>query len=131
MIVQHIYLDRYDWNIIAFFTDDHDSDEEILEFVEIMGCSEKEVSSIAEIMGPSKKNCGFTYSDYDERSTVIYIGPTTSIDEFQNTFDHEKGHAAIHIATYYDIDPYGEEYQYLAGEIGQRLFDVARLFICQ
>ena len=87
MIVQHIYLERYDWDIIAFFTDDHDSDEEILEFMEIMGCSEKEIASIAEIMGPSKRNCGFTYSDYDECSTVIYIGPTTSVDEFQNTFD--------------------------------------------
>lgn len=131
MIVQHVYLKRYDWSIIAFFTSDHSSDEEILEFMEIIGCSEKEIDSIADIMRPQQKDCGFTYSDYVDKNTIIYMGPTSSVDEFQNTFDHEKGHAAVHIATYYDIDPYGEEYQYLAGEIGQRLFDVAKLFICQ
>lgn len=131
MIVQHVYLKRYDWSIIAFFTSDHSSDEEILEFMEIIDCSEEEIDSIAELMKPTSKDCGFTYSDYIDKNTIIYIGPTSSVDEFQNTFDHEKGHAAIHIATYYDIDPYGEEYQYLAGEIGQRLFDVAKLFICQ
>ena len=103
MIVQHVYLKRYDWSIIAFFTDDHSSDEEILEFMEIIGCSEKETDSIADIMRPQQRDCGFTYSDYVDKNTIIYIGPTSSVDEFQNTFDHEKGHVAVHIATYYDI----------------------------
>lgn len=131
MIVQHAYLKRYDWSIIAFFADDHDSDEEILEFMEIIDCSEEEIASIADIINPRNRDCGFTYSDYKDKNTIMYIGPTSAVEEFQNTFDHEKGHVAIHIASYYDIDPYGEEYQYLAGEIGQRLFDVAKLFICQ
>ena len=47
------------------------------------------------------------------------------------TFDHEKGHLAIHIAKYYDIDPYGEEYQYLTGDIGKKLFPIASKFMCK
>jgi len=131
MIVQHIYLEDYDWSIKAFFADDLSKNEEVIDAMEIMGCSEKEIASIEKMIMSGNKNNGFTYSDYDTMSTIIYIGPTTSVEEFQNTFDHEKGHAAIHIASYYDIDPYGEEYQYLAGEIGERLFDVAKLFICK
>ena len=40
-------------------------------------------------------NIGFTYTNYSKKSTVVIIGLTTSAAEFQNTFDHEKGHVAI------------------------------------
>jgi len=39
----------------------------------------------------------------------MVIGETTSADEFFNTFIHEIGHAATHIAEYIGIDPYSEE----------------------
>ena len=54
----------------------------------------------------------------------------TSASEFQNTFDHEKGHLAMHIANALNIDLLGEEFQYLTGEIGQKMFLVARRFLC-
>ena len=60
----------------------------------------------------------------------MVIGLTTSSEEFQNTLDHEKGHLVMHIAEAYNIDPYGEEYQYLSGEVGQKLFKVAKRFLC-
>ena len=55
---------------------------------------------------------------------------TTSAEEFQNTFDHEKGHLAMHISSALKIKPYGEEYQYLTGEIGQSMFKIAKRFLC-
>lgn len=131
MIAQHVYLEDYEWSIKAFFADDKSTNESLLQFMEIMGCSEKEIASIANMLSSNKKNLGFTYTDYEYMTTIMYVGPTSSIAEFQNTLDHEKGHVCIHIASYYDIDPYGEEYQYLAGEIGERLFDVTKLFICK
>lgn len=131
MIAQHIYLEDYHWSIKAFFADDKSTEESLLTFMEIMGCTEKELESIENLLMQDRVDIGFTYTDYDFMTTIMYIGPTSSIAEFQNTFDHEKGHACIHIASYYGIDPYGEEYQYLAGEIGERLFDVAKLFICK
>lgn len=54
----------------------------------------------------------------------------TSAEEFQNTFDHEKGHLAMHISSALKIKPYGEEYQYLTGEIGQSMFKIAKRFLC-
>jgi hypothetical protein len=54
-------------------------------------------------------NTGFTYTDEDKHVTFIIIGKTTSADEFFNTFIHEIGHAATHIAEYVGIPPYSEE----------------------
>lgn len=45
-------------------------------------------------------------------------------------FDHEKGHLAMHISSALKIKPYGEEYQYLTGEIGQSMFKIAKRFLC-
>ena len=75
-------------------------------------------------------NVGFTYSNLKRKRSVLLIGISTCPAEFQNTFDHEKGHLAMHIAERYDIDPYGEEYQYLTGEIGRALYPVAKTFLC-
>lgn len=61
---------------------------------------------------------------------IEFIGLTTSAEEFQNTFDHEKGHLAMHISSALKIKPYGEEYQYLTGEIGQSMFKIAKRFLC-
>ena len=60
----------------------------------------------------------------------MLISPTTSASEFQSTFDHEKGHLVMHIAEVEGIDVHGEEYQYLAGEVGRRMFKVAKRFMC-
>lgn len=76
-------------------------------------------------------NTGFTYSNIKNRYSVIVIGLTTCPEEFQNTFDHEKGHLAMHICSALDIDPFSEEYQYLTGAIGQEMFKIAKRFLCE
>ena len=37
----------------------------------------------------------------------------------------------MHIAEYYNIDPYSEELQYLQGKIGQEMFPIAKNFLCE
>lgn len=76
-------------------------------------------------------NTGLTYSNFRLRYSVVVIGITTSADEFQNTFDHEKGHLAKHIGEALDIDLFGEEYEYLTGEIGMQMFKIAKRFMCE
>ena len=58
------------------------------------------------------------------------IGRASSVFEFQNTYDHEKGHVTMHIAKALGIDPFGEELQYLAGDIGRKTYPVARMYLC-
>ena len=64
------------------------------------------------------------------RASLMLIGKTDSSDEFQDTFDHERGHLVMHISGALGLDPYSEEYQYLAGEAGKRMFKVAKKFLC-
>lgn len=43
----------------------------------------------------------------------------------------EKGHLCRHISQAFGIDPYGEEAQYLSGYVGQKMFPVAKKFLCE
>ena len=60
----------------------------------------------------------------------LVIGETTSAAEFADSFDHEKGHLVKHICQAYDIDPYGEEAEYIAGNVAYQMFTVAKDYLC-
>ena len=104
--------------------------DEILGNLEEIGCSDRKIEEIAENLSKQQYNTGLTYSNLKGRCSVIVIGLTSTPAEFQNTFDHEKGHLAMHICNVDGIDPFSEEYQYLTGEIGQKMFPIAKNFLC-
>lgn len=103
--------------------------DEILDELENIGC--KYTDEIEEDLTVNPYNNGLTYSNMKARVSLVVIGLTETPDEFQNTYDHEKGHLAMHIAEADDIDVFGEEFQYLTGEIGKQMFSVARRFMCE
>lgn len=130
MITQIIYLENYDWLIKVYYVIT-DYSEEILEELESIGCHPYAFKRAEDMVSDNVYNTGFTYTDSDKHISFIIIGPTDSPEEFVSTYDHEKGHAATHIAEYYDIDPFSEDYQYLQGEIGKEMFSVAKKFMCE
>lgn len=83
------------------------------------------------VLNNGTDNKGMTYSNTKERESIIIIGSTSCPAEFQHTFDHEKIHLAMHIAKYFEIDPYGEELAYLVGDIGLEMFPIAKKFLCE
>lgn len=131
MIIQEIKLIKYNWSIVVYYAVDAYYSDEILKKLESYNPTVKEYSSVKKLMENYEYNTGFTFTDYKKKKSLVVIGLTTSPEEFQSTFDHEKGHLAIHIATYYDIDPYSEDFQYLTGEIGKKLFPIAKKFMCK
>ena len=130
MIVQDIYLEDYDWCIRVYYAVDQYYISNILIDLLDINCSKDVFFKIKELMEARKKNIGFTYTNPDMRASLILIGITSDADEFQSTYDHEKGHLVMHISQTLDIDPYSEEYQYLAGEIGKRMFKEAKKLMC-
>lgn len=130
MIIQEIYLPEYRWRIKVYYAVSSYYANEILKELLEYNPTVKEYNKVMYAMYNYEYNIGFTFTDYDSKQSLVIIGLTTSPSEFQNTFDHEKGHLAMHIAQYYNIDPYGEKYQYLTGDIGKKLFRVARKFLC-
>lgn len=131
MITQEIYLPKYKWSVTVYYAVDSYYMDEILEELEKFNPTQKEYDDVRSLMESYEYNTGFTYSDLDNNKSLVVIGLTTSPEEFQDTFDHEKGHLAVHIAQKFDIDLYGEEFQYLVGSIGKKLFPVAKKFMCE
>lgn len=130
MIIQDIYLDNYDWKIRVYYAvDDYYVEDIVTDLVKLQS-SDRVISETRNFMYQKKYNIGFTYSNLDKRESLVIIGITSSADEFQNTFDHEKGHLAMHISRELNIDPFSEEFQYLTGEIGKAMFEYAKLFMC-
>ena len=129
MIRQDVYLERWDWYVIVYYAVDTYYMDEILEELEMIGCTYAD--EIEEDLTQHPYNNGLTYSNMRRRVSLIDIGLTETPDEFQNTYDHEKGHLAMHIAEEDRMDVFGEEFQYLAGEIGKQTFPIAKRFMCE
>lgn len=129
MIRQTFYLQNWDWYVIVYYAVDTYYMDEILEELEIMGCTH--IEEIEEDLSQHPYNNGLTYSNTWRRESLVVIGLTETPDEFQNTYDHEKGHLVMHIAEKDKIDVFGEEFQYLAGEIGKQMFPIAKRFMCE
>lgn len=130
MIVQNIYLEDWDWHVTVYYAVDSYYVDEILDELEWLGCNPIELEKVESQIRNNEYNVGFTYSNFQHKCSIVLIGLTTSAAQFQNTFDHEKGHLAMHIAEVHNIDILGEDFQYLTGEIGQKMFKKAKRFLC-
>lgn len=130
MTRQAFELQIVNWRVVVFYDADGDDAGLIAKALRGAGCAEANMERAIAGIGSKTKNNGFTYSNLDNRTSVMVIGKTTSAEEFANTYNHEKGHLLRHISKTYDIDPYGEEEQYLAGEISSKMFAVAKRYMC-
>lgn len=130
MIVQDIYLPEYDWHCRVFYSVTTYWVEDILNELQGIGCEGDQLGRAKRNLKAGRLNTGLTYSNRRRGESVMVIAKTSSADEFAHSYDHEKGHLAKHIALAYDIDPYGEEFQYLAGDIAKKMFSVAKMFLC-
>lgn len=132
MIRQYIILEDWNrWSCDIYYAVDDYYVEEILERLRNLGCSGEQYAKAERNLRSGKLNGGLTFSNPDLRASLMVIGLTDSPEQFQDTFDHEKGHLAKHITMFLGIDPFGEEAQYLAGEIGRQMFKVAKRFLCE
>lgn len=130
MIAQVIYLKKYDWLIKVFYEVTYKDADFILKELDDIDCEPDIYFSAAEMIEENHLDTGFTYTTPDMRVTFIVMMASSCADEFQNTLDHEKGHAAQHIGYSENLDYEGEEIQYLQGEIGREMFKVAKQFMC-
>lgn len=95
-----------------------------------IGCSGRIYQKARKNLSAGRLDTGLTYTNKREGESIMVIAKTSSPSEFAHSYDHEKGHLAMHIAQAYDIDPYGEEFQYLSGDISKKMFPAAKMFMC-
>ena len=131
MIRQEIYIPKYDWRVRIYYAVTTYWAVRILSDMERIGCRSVELAKAWRNLRSGDLNTGLTYSNFQTGETVMVISLTSSPEEFLNSWEHEKKHLARHIEQAYGIDPFGEEAAYLEGEIAQRMFPVAKRFICE
>lgn len=131
MIVQEFTLDRYDWFTRVYYLIDKFPSDEIYESMLSLGSDEDEAARAVRTLESEGFNVGSIHSNIYKRESLVVIGKADSVEEFYDTFDHEKGHLAMHICIADNIDPFSEEYQYLAGEIGKQMFRAASELFCE
>lgn len=120
----------YDWHCKVFYAVTTYWVDDILRELKRIGCSGKTYKKAKANLTAGKLNTGLTYSNKTDGESVLVIAKTSSAGEFAHSYDHEKGHLAMHIAQAYDIDPYGEEFQYMSGDISKKMFSCAKKLMC-
>lgn len=128
--IQDFTLDDYGWYVKVYYIVDHYPIDDIINDLYSLGCSDEEVADTVETIEREELDNGWIHSNSLAHRSLIIIGPTSSASEFMDTWDHEKGHLAMHICITENIDPFSEEYQYLTGSIGSQMFKVAKTFLC-
>ena len=130
MMMQHFSLKVVPWSVTVFYHPSWRDLEVIIPILYEEGCEGENLDDAVDFIQSGYYNNGYIWSNRDTMSSVLIIGKTIDAAQFNDTYDHEKGHLAMHISQYVGIDPFSEEYQYLTGEIGRMMFPVAKHYLC-
>lgn len=130
MDIVTIKLPKYDWEITVFYDYVCRYMEDVLDELEYIGCNENTMKRAYSNLAMCSYNNGLTFSSHIDHKTVMVLGRTESAKEFEKTWSHEVGHAKDHISETYGINPHGEEIQYLGDYIIDKMWDTAKIYLC-
>lgn len=126
-----INIDRCSWIVYVFYAVREKDVDMVVNQLRNIVCPYTIMREAAEHLLSGEDNSGLTYTNTRLKETVLVIGEATSPEEFFNSLTHETRHLEAHIAQALDLDPFGEEVCYIAGEIAGKLFTLAEPFLCQ
>ena len=121
MIYFKVFLERYNWEIECFITEDNTYTSDIICKLNKLDCSDHILEKAQRILY-NQFDSGFAYSNTKARRSLMIINMSTSMDEFVNTYNHEKNHIEMHICEELQIDPYSEEAADLSGYLAQAFY---------
>lgn len=130
MVRQHIHIHRYRWDVIVYYESTARDAPYIMRELEEIGVDDNTYWKAARNLDDGLSDTGLTYTNMDERVTVIVLSHTSSKAEFANTWFHEVFHCAVHIATANGLDIYGEAVAYVGGELAREMQPIAARLMC-
>ena len=131
MITQDIYIPEYDWHVRIYYAVSTYWADRIASDMRRIGCYGIQLDRAYSSLVKGDLNTGITYSNFKLGETVMVISITSTPAEFLNSWTHEMQHLCRHVSQAFSLDPYGEESAYLAGDVAQKMFIVAKKFICE
>lgn len=130
MVRQHIHIHRYHWDVIVYYESTARDASYILRELDDIGVDDNTYWKAVRNLDDGLPDTGLTYTNIDERVTVIVLSHTSSKAEFANTWFHEVFHCAVHIAMANDLDIYGEAVAYVGGELAREMQPIAARLMC-
>lgn len=131
MRIQHIHIDKYDWDLTVYYTLTKYYVEEISDELRDLECKSAGVEEAKRLISSGRLNVGLIYSNIHKRKTIMVIAKTSSPAEFLNSLVHETAHLAQHIGETFLLDMYGEEVCYLQGDIMVEMYDQCKDMLCE
>lgn len=130
MIIQEFYLEDVDWHVKVFYSVTCYYVYEILDALRSIGCRGETLRDAYRSLYNCDLDTGLTFSNTNDRESVIVIATTSSAAEFNNSLQHEQRHLERHITDALGIDPNSEEAAYIAGDIAKAMFSHAQHLMC-
>ncbi len=130
MIHQKIFIEKYDWDVSAYFAVSCYHADEIAEEMKRIGCRRDDIERSWRNMQCGNINNGITYSNSRSRKSVCVIGLASKPSQFLNSLTHEIFHLTIHICKEDGINLESEEAAYLAGDIAEVMHEKAARLLC-
>lgn len=128
MLVRKIHI-RY-WTILFLFSFDQYDMGDIYEALVWANAPDSVIQQVSENVYAGRLNEGFTYSDPSLRRTVFGTGLASTGPEVLDSVVHEIIHICQHIAMEDGIDPFGEPFAYLGGDISREISDIVCELSC-
>lgn len=118
------------WTVdFLFVKKDYDIDG-VLACLYDCGAPRRIINDAEELMLTCDYNCGLTYTNQRNKRAVVLVGPTTSGEEFLDTFVHEIRHLADAIAEGLGVSLSSEVPAYISGDSARSLADIVCEFGC-
>lgn len=130
MLRQHIYIPKYGWDVIVYYESDARDAAYILRELDEIGVDDENYFKAARNLDNGFLDTGLTYTNMDERVSVMVLSKTSSQAEFANTWVHEIDHCAKHIAIANDLKCTGEAPSYIAGGLAREMQPIAARLMC-
>ena len=130
MIRQKIKIEKYDWEIYAYYAISTYYIDEILEHLWDIGVDGENAKRAYENLSENKLDTGLCYSNFAKRKSIIVIAKTSSAEEFFNSLTHEASHACVHIASASYVDLKSEEYAYMVGDLCMAMYPKIKHLLC-
>lgn len=128
MIVRKVRI--HDWTILFLFSFDRYDMERIYDALLWVEAPDSIISQVSENVYAGRLNEGFTYSEPSLRRTVFATGLAENGPEVLDSIVHEIIHICQHIAIEDGIDPFGEPFAYMGGDISREISDIVCELSC-
>ena len=123
MIEQKLHIKEIGWNLRIFYCPKTSSQRSIvLKCLYNAGCTGKNYRRAMSLLNSGALNIGLTYTNKDERKTIIVIGCSSDVAEFVNTLTHEINHFIEHVMESLHIHSGTEDEAYFTGELFELLY---------